>query len=154
MSSRTPQLLIQTLNVNKNYQIKRYGQGRCRRLLWISFQLTVLFTLFIHMTFVKKWTGRIVSNSLLLREVTCCYKRLWEFSVTKPICYKDVFANSFCSPTSRLTNSLVVEPVLWLITKWLSNLELIPSSLRQNNNGDIFRIQCIFFAHLRTLTTS
>ena len=154
MSSRTPQLLIQTLNVNKNYQIKRYGQGRRRRLLWISFQVTVLFTLFIHMTFVKKWTGRIVSNSLLLQEVTCCYKRLWEFSVTKPICYKDVFDNSFCSPTSRLTNSLVVEPVLWLITKWLSNLELIPSSLRQNNNGDIFRIQCIFFAHLRTLTTS
>ena len=93
--------------------------------------------------FVKKWTGRIVSNSLFLREVTCCYKRLWEFSVTKPICYKDVFVNSFCSPTSRLANSLVVEPVLRLITKWLLNLELIPSSLRQNNNGDIFRIQCI-----------
>ena len=158
MSSRTPQLLIQTLNVNKNYQIKRYGQGRRRRPLWISFQLTVLLTLFIHMTFakslVKKWTGRIVSNSLFLREVTCCYKRLREFSVTKPICYKDVFVNSFCSPTSRLANSLVVEPVLWLITKWLSNLELIPSSLRQNNNGDIFRIQFIVFGHLRTLTTS
>ena len=74
--------------------------------------------------------------------------------VTKPICYKDVFVNSFCSPTSRLANSLVVEPVLWLITKWLSNLELIPSSLRQNNNGDIFRIQCIVFGHLRTLATS
>ena len=156
MSSRTPQLLIQTLNVNKNYQIKRYGQGRRRRLLWISFQLTVLLTLFIHMTFakslVKKWTGRIVSNSLFLREATCCYKRLWEFSVTKPICYKDVFVNSFCSPT--FANSLVVEPVLWLLSKWLSNLELIPSSLRQNKNGNIFKIQCIVFDHLRTLTTS
>ena len=156
MSSRTPQLLTQTLNVNKNYQMKRYGQGRRRRLLWISFQLTVLLTLFIHMTFakslVKKWTGRIVSNSLFLREVTCCYKRLWEFSVTKPICYKDVFVNSFCSPT--FANSLVVEPVLWLLSKWFSNLELIPSSLRQNKNGNIFKIQCIVFDHLRTLTTS
>ena len=102
--------------------------------------------------FVKMWTGRIVSNSLFLREVTCCYKRLWEFSVTKPICYKDVFVSSFCSPT--FANSLVVEPVLWLLFKWLSNLELIPSSLRLNNNGNIFKIQCIVFDHLRTLTTS
>ena len=41
-----------------------------------------------------------------------------------------------------------------LLSKWLSNLELIPSSLRQNNNGDIFRIRCIVFGYLRTLTTS
>ena len=154
MSSRTPQLLIQTLNVNKNYQMERYGQGRRRWFLWISYQLTVLLTLFIHMTFVKKRTGRIASNFLFLRQITYCYKRLWEFSVTKPICYKDIFVNSFCSPTFRLANPLVVETVLWLITKWLSNLELIPSSLRQNNNGDIFRIQFIVFGHLRTLTTS
>ena len=65
--------------------------------------------------FEKKWTGRIVSNSLLLQEVTCCYKRLWKFSVTEPLCYKDVFVNSFCSPTFRLANSLVVEPFIWLI---------------------------------------
>ena len=65
--------------------------------------------------FEKKWTGRIVSNSLLLQEVTCCYKRLWKFSVTEPLCYKDVFVNSFCSPTFRLANSLVLEPFLWLI---------------------------------------
>ena len=148
MSSRTPQLLIQTLNVNKNYQIKRYGQGRRRRLLWISFQLTVLLS-----NFSFRWhLPRIVSNSLILREVTCSCKRLWEFFVTKPICYKDVFVNSFCSPT--FANSLDVEPVLWLLSKWLSNLELIPSSLRQNKNGNIFKIQCIVFDHLRTLTTS
>ena len=50
MSSRTLQLLIQTLNVNKNYQIKWYGQGRRRRILWISIHLAVLLKLFIHMT--------------------------------------------------------------------------------------------------------
>ena len=88
------------------------------------------------------------------RRSLCCYKRLWELSVTKPVYYKDVFVNSFRSPTFRLANYLVVEPVLWLITKWLSNLELIPSSLRQNNNGDIFKIQCIVFGHLQTLRTS
>ena len=49
MSSRTLQLLIQTLNVNRNYQIKWYGQGRHRRLPWISFQLTVL------LSFSLKW---------------------------------------------------------------------------------------------------
>ena len=45
----TLQLLIQTLNVKKNYQIKWYGQGRHKRLQWISFQLTVLLKIFIHM---------------------------------------------------------------------------------------------------------
>ena len=94
----TLQLLIQALNVNKNYQIKWYGQGRCRRLPWIYFQLPVLLKLFIHMTSsnsLKKWAHRIVSNSLFLREATCCYNRLWKFFVTKPINYKDVFVNSF-----------------------------------------------------------
>ena len=70
----------------------------------------------IYQEFVKKWAGRIISNSLFLREVTCCYNRLWEFSTTKPICYKDVFVNSFCSTTSTLVNSLIVEPCLFL---WL-----------------------------------
>ena len=56
---------------------------------------------------VKKWTGKIVSNSLFLQEFASCYDRLWEFSVTKPISYKDVFFKSFCSPTFRLTSSLV-----------------------------------------------
>ena len=96
---------------------KWFGQGRRRRLLWVSFQLSVLLKLFIHICqeFVKKWTHRIVSNSLFLREVTCSYNRQWEFSVTKPICYKDVFVNSFCSPAFRFANSFVVEPFLWLI---------------------------------------
>ena len=38
-----------------------------------------------------------------------------------------------------------------LLSKWLLNLELIPSSQRQINNGNIFRIQCIVYGHLRTL---
>ena len=60
MSSRTLQLLIQTLNVNKNYQIKWYGQGRRRRILWISFQLAVLVKLFIHMTFATSlWKSEL-----------------------------------------------------------------------------------------------
>ena len=44
--------------------------------------LTVFHSHDICQQFVKKWTGRIVSNSLFFREVTCCYNRLWEFSVT------------------------------------------------------------------------
>ena len=71
-------------------------------------------TFYLH-SFINRlwnWTGRIFPNSLFLGEVTCSYNRLWEFSVTKSICYKDVFANSFCSPTFRSSNSLVVEPFL------------------------------------------
>ena len=86
--------------------------------------------------FCKKWTGRIVSNFLFLREVTRCYNRQWEFSVTKSVCYKDVFVNSFCSATFRLGNSLVIEPFLWLTSKWLLNYELIPSSQRQDDSED------------------
>ena len=60
MSSRTLQLLIQTLNVNKNYQIKWYGQGRRKKILWISFQLTVLLKFFIRMVFVKSlWKSEL-----------------------------------------------------------------------------------------------
>ena len=114
----TLQLLIQALNVNKNYQIKWYGQGRCRRLPWISFQLSVLLKLFIHMTSsnsLKKCAHRIVSNSLFLREATCCYNSLWKFFVTKPINYKDVFVNSLFTSIFRLGNALVLEPFLWLL---------------------------------------
>ena len=100
--------------VNKNYQIKWYGQGRRRRLLWISFQLTVLLKLFIHMTFVN--------NSLWKREleelfrIPCFWERsLVIISVTKPIWYRGVFVKIFCSPTFRLGNSLVVEPLFTLI---------------------------------------
>ena len=100
--------------VNKNYQIKWYGQGRRRRLLWISFQLTVLLKLFIHRTFVN--------NSLWKRElaelfrIPCFWERsLVIISVTKPIWYRDAFVKIFCSPTFRLGNSLVIEPLFSLI---------------------------------------
>ena len=33
-----------------------------------------------------------------------------------------------------------------LLFKWLLSLELIPSSQRQNDNGDIFKIQCSFWS--------
>ena len=73
MSSRTLQLLIPTLNVNKNYQIKWYGQGRRRRLLWISFQLVVSLKLFIHMTFAKSlWKSGLAE----LFRITCSCERL------------------------------------------------------------------------------
>ena len=82
MSSRTLQLLIQTLNVNKNYQIKWYGQGRRRRILWISFPLAVLLKLFIHMTFAKSlWKSELAElfripcscGSLLVFIIGCDY---------------------------------------------------------------------------------
>ena len=120
LSSRTLQLLIQSLNINKNYQMKWNGQGRRRRLLWFSFQLTILHKLFIHMTFIKSlWKSELAVLFRIpcsWREVTCYYNRLWEFSATKPMCYKDVFVNSFCSTTSTLVNSLIVELCLFL---WL-----------------------------------
>ena len=61
--------------------------------------------------------------------------------------FKDVFAKSFCSPTFRLANSLVV-----LLSKCLLNLELIPVKGKMITEN--VKIQCIVFGHLWTLTTS
>ena len=118
--STTPtlQLLIETLNVKKNYQIKWYGQERRRGTKWVSLQFTVLLKLFIHIAFANSlWKKELV----VLFQIPCSCRgslvvnRLWEFSVTKPTCYTNVFVNSFCSPTCGLWNSLVIEPFLWLI---------------------------------------
>ena len=142
MSSRTPQLLIQTLNVNKNYQIKRYGQGRRRRPLWISIQLTVLLTLFIHMTFAKSlWKSELAE----LFRIPCSCRR--SFVVIKG-------CDSFLSLNLYVIKmSLEYNLSFDLLSKCLLNLELIPSSQKQNNHGDIFRIQCIVFGHLWILIT-
>ena len=40
---------------------------------------------------------------------TCYSDRLHDFSVTIPICYKDVYVNSFFPRTARLWNSLPLE---------------------------------------------
>ena len=40
---------------------------------------------------------------------TCYSDRLHDLSITIPRCYKDVYVNSFFSPTARLWNSLPVE---------------------------------------------
>ena len=45
------------------------------------------------------------------------------------------------------------DPSFDLLFKWLFNLELIPSSQRQNDNGESQNL-CIVFGHLWTLTTS
>ena len=118
--STTPtlQLLIETLNVKKNYQIKWYGQERRRGIKWISLQFTVLLKLFIHIAFANSlWKNELVE--LFQIPFSCrgslVVNRLWEFSVTKPTCYTNVFVNSFCSPTCRPWNSLVIKPFLWLI---------------------------------------
>ena len=117
--SNSPTFDTNFFNVNKKYQIKWCCQGRHGRLLWNSFQLTVLFKLFIHITFInslwKKELAELFQIPCSLQVVTCCYNRLWEFSVTKPICCKDVFVNSFCFPEFRHGNYLVVEPFIWLI---------------------------------------
>ena len=117
--SNSPTFDTNFFNVNKKYQIKWCCQGRHGRLLWNSFQLTVLFKLFIHITFInslwKKELAELFQIPCSLQVVTCCYNRLWEFSVTKPICYKDVFVNSFCFPEFRHGNYLVAEPFIWLI---------------------------------------
>ena len=40
---------------------------------------------------------------------TCNSDRLYDFSVTIPTCYKDVYVNSFFHCTARLSNSLPIE---------------------------------------------
>ena len=55
--------------------------------------LKFLFAWHLSIAF-EKVTGRIVSNSLFLWEVTRFYNRLWGFSASKPTCFKDVFDNT------------------------------------------------------------
>ena len=74
LTSTTPTLqrLIQTHNAKKNYQIKWYGQGRRRRLQWVSFQLTALLKLFIHMAFANSlWKNELAQ----LFQISCSYRR-------------------------------------------------------------------------------
>ena len=103
--------------------------------------------------FVKKWTDKIVSNSLLLWEFTCCYNRLWEFSVTKPICYKDVFVRSFVLLHLNSRTLWLWNLSFDLLFKCLLNLKLIPSSQGEMIMENV-KIQCIVFGHLWTLPTS
>ena len=126
MSSRTFQLLIQTLNANRNYQIKWYGQFSL--LFYSSFSFTW------HLSRVcEKVNWKIVSNSLFLLEFTCC-NRLWEFSVIKPLCYKDVFVNSFCSPTFKLANSLLVKTLP--LTYYLNVFWILSQHHPKNDNRE------------------
>ena len=57
------------------------------------------------------------------------YNMLLGFSVTKSICYKDVFVSNFSYPSLRLENSLVVDVDFFfdLLSKWPLILELISS---------------------------
>ena len=116
----SPTFDTNSYNVNKNYQMKWYGGGRHRRFLWISFQLTALLKLFILMTFVKSLWISLLAELFRIpfscgRSLVVIINILWEFSVTKPVCFKDVFDNRFCSPAFRLASSSAVEPFLWLI---------------------------------------
>ena len=116
----SPTFNTNSYNVNKNYQMKWYGGGRHRRFLWISFQLTALLKLFILMTFVKSLWKSLLAELFRIpfscgRSLVVIINILWEFSVTKPVCFKDVFDKSICSPAFRLASSSAVEPFLWLI---------------------------------------
>ena len=81
---------------------------------------------------MKKWTDKIVSNSLFLQGVIDFYNRLSGFSVTKPVFYKDVFVNNFCYPALRLMNFLVVDVDFFfdLLSRWPLNPDLISSNQR------------------------
>ena len=139
MFSRTLQLLIQILNVDKNYQIKWYGQGRRRRLLWISFQLAVLLKIFIRMTFTRSlWKGGLAE---LFRIPYFCGRSL----VLIIGCENFLSLNLY---VIRMYLSIVFfllhvdSKTLWLqnlsfdtLSKWLLNLELIISHQRQNENS-------------------
>ena len=98
------------------------------------------FNLLFYSSFSFRWhLSRVVkSEETELFQLPCSCGRTLVFIIgceNKPKCYKDVLVNSFCSPTSRLANSLVVEPFFDLLSKWLVNLELIPSSQKQNQNS-------------------
>ena len=103
---------------------------------------------------MKKWTDKIVSNSLFLQGVIDFYNRLSGFSVTKTVFYKDVFVNNFCYPALRLMNFLVVDVDFFfdLLSRWPLNLDLISSNQRCNGNGND-KIHGIVFVQLWTLTT-
>ena len=103
-------LLMLTKIIKQNYMVKEDAENFYEFHFSLLVYSSFLFA-FVYQSFVKlDWLN--FSNSLFLGEVSCSYNRLWEFSVTKVIYYKDVFANSFCSPTFRSSNSLVVEPFL------------------------------------------
>ena len=79
------------------------------------------FSLLLYSSFLFTWDLPIVCEKgnwqkcfkfLVLGGGNSLIYRLWKFSVTKPIGYKDVFVNNFCSLTFRLGNALVVEPFL------------------------------------------
>ena len=148
MSSKTLQFLIQTLNVNKNYQIKWYNQERRRRLLWISFQLTVLLKLFIHMTFLKSlWKSELAE----LFRISCSCERSLVVIIG---CENFLSLNLYIIRMSLSTVFVLLHlnsRTLWLsnlsfnlLSKCLLNLELIPSSHRPNGNGDSQNSVCSF----------
>ena len=137
-TTSTLQLLIQTLNVKKNYQIK--WEGRRRRLQWTSFQLAVLLKLFIHMTFTNSlWKSEWAE----LFQISCCCRRLLIVIIG---CGNFLSLNPYVIRISLLTVFVILHldlGTLWLynlsfdfLSKWFLNLELIPSSQRQNDNGD------------------
>ena len=97
------------------------------------------FSLLFYSSFSFRWhLSRVVKSEVTeLFQLPCSCGRTLVFIIgceNKPICYKDVLVNSFYSPTFILENSLVAEPFFDLLSKWLVNLELIPSSQRKNQN--------------------
>ena len=66
--------------------------------------------------FYRYYFGRYSSElaQLVLLPFSCgrstlCFDRLHDFSVTIPVCYKDVYVNSFFPRTTRLWNFLPIE---------------------------------------------
>ena len=117
-SAELPQLLIQTLNVDKNYKIKWYGQGRRRRLLWISFQLAVSLKIFIQMAFSRSLLKSGLAE--LLRIPYFCRRSLVLIIGCKDFLSLNLYVirmylSIVFPPTCRLENSFVVEPFLLLI---------------------------------------
>ena len=141
--SATPalQLLIETLNVKKNYQIKWYGQERRRGIKWISLQFTVLLKLVIHIGFANSlWKNELVE----LFQITCSCGR----SLVVIIGCGNFQSLSLYVIRMSLSTIFVLLHVdsgtLWLynlsfdlLSKWILNLELIPSSQKENGNAGI-----------------
>ena len=118
LPSTTPtlQILIKTLNIKKNYQIKWYRQGRQSRLQWISFYLTVLLKLFVDMAFANSLRKSVLTE---LFQISCS-------------CERSLVVIIGCGNFLSL-NPYVIRMSLWTVfvllhldsgTLWLKNLSL------------------------------
>ena len=141
MSSRTLQLsnfwyklLMLTKNIKYNDMVKEDVEGFCEFHLSLLFCSNFLFTWHLPIACEKvNWQNCF---KFLILEIGHSLFRLWGFSATKPyvirLSLSTVFVLLHLDSGTHFLQNISFD----LLSKWLLNLELIPSSQRQNGNGD------------------